>query len=72
MSRPEPRSRAEFVGLGTAWGGGVGALVGLIVGLDVHPATAWFAAFEIGFPAALVGALAGLGIGSVVLIRRNS
>ena len=37
-----------------------GAIAGLVVGLIAHPATAWFAIFELGCPAAVVGALSGL------------
>ena len=39
------------------------AVVGLIVGLHVYPPTAWFAVFELGVPAAIVGALLGLASG---------
>jgi ABC-type uncharacterized transport system permease subunit len=37
-----------------------GAVLGLVVGLDANPSTTWFAVFEIGFPAALLGGLIGL------------
>jgi hypothetical protein len=33
--------------------------VGLVVGLRVNPATAWFAVFEVGVPAGIVGAVLG-------------
>jgi uncharacterized membrane protein YedE/YeeE len=42
-----------------------GAIVGLIVGLDAYPPTAWFAVFEVGIPAAVVGGLLGLVGGAV-------
>jgi hypothetical protein len=50
----------RFVLAGMALAGGVGGLVGLIVGLRVYPPTAAFAVFEVGVPAAVVGALLGL------------
>jgi hypothetical protein len=37
-----------------------GAVLGLVVGLDANPSTAWFAVFEAGIPAALLGGLIGL------------
>lgn len=45
--------------IGAASAGTVGAIVGLVVGLNVYAATAWFAAIEVGFPAALAGGLLG-------------
>lgn len=45
--------------------GAAGAIAGLVRGIDVHPATAWFAVFEIGVPAAAVGALLGFLVGFV-------
>jgi prolipoprotein diacylglyceryltransferase len=33
--------------------------VGLVIGLNVHWQTAWFAIFEAGIPAAIVGGLLG-------------
>ncbi len=50
---------------GAAVAGLLGAVAGLIVGLSVHPATAWFAAFELGLPAAILGALVGCAAGAV-------
>jgi ABC-type uncharacterized transport system permease subunit len=43
----------------------VGAVVGLVVGLSVHPATAWFAVYEVGIPAAILGGLLGLASGAI-------
>ncbi len=45
--------------------GSIGAIVGLIVGLVVHPPTAPFALLEIGVPATFVGGVVGLGSGAV-------
>ena len=45
--------------------GVVGGTVGLIVGLSVHPGTAWAAVVEVGLPAALLGGVLGLLVGSV-------
>ena len=43
----------------------VGGVVGLVVGLVVHPATAWFAVFELGIPASILGGLLGLATGAM-------
>ena len=44
----------------------IGAAVGLVIGLFVHWQTAWFATFELGVPAALVGGVAGLALGLAI------
>jgi hypothetical protein len=36
--------------------GAAGVIVGLVVGLNVHAATAWAAMFELGIPSAVAGA----------------
>lgn len=54
-----PRAR-RFALSGAVAAGSVGALAGLIIGVGVHPATAWFAVVELGVPAALTGGLVGL------------
>ena len=43
-----------------------GALVGLAIGLWTYVPTAWAAMFEVGLPAAFLGAVLGLVIGSLV------
>ncbi|MGH2872417.1 MAG: hypothetical protein ACRDL5_08140 [Solirubrobacteraceae bacterium] len=43
----------------------LGAVGGLVRGLDVHAATAWFAAYELGIPGAAAGGLVGL-LGGVI------
>ena len=57
------------------WGalalGAAGCVVGLVIGLDVHAATAWAATFEVGLPSAVLGALAGLAAGSVRLLAHR-
>jgi hypothetical protein len=45
--------------LGAATGGVIGAIGGLIIGLDANPATAWFAVLELGIPAGIAGGLVG-------------
>lgn len=40
-----------------------GAIVGLVIGLHVYAATAWAAMFELGVPAAVVGAAGGFLVG---------
>ena len=49
--------------IGAACLGVLGALAGLILGLLVHPSTAWFALFEVGLPATIIGALVGAIVG---------
>ena len=51
--------------------GSLGAAVGLIIGLLANPATAWFAIFELGLPAAVIGGLLGLLIGLLTLLLRR-
>jgi hypothetical protein len=62
--------------IGAASGGVVGAIVGLIVGLLANPATAWFAIFELGIPAAiagwLVGSIAALTVTATRRIKHSS
>ena len=48
-----------------------GAIVGLVVGLNVHVATAWAAMYEIGIPAMVVGAVLGFLIGCVIAIANR-
>jgi len=46
--------------------GATGAVVGLVLGLRVNPATAWAAVVEVGLPAAVVGAVLGALVATVV------
>ena len=48
--------------------GTCGGAAGLVVGLRVHPATAWFAIIELGTPAGLLGGLLGLVVGTAVAL----
>jgi MFS superfamily sulfate permease-like transporter len=52
--------------VGAILAGSIGAVAGLIVGLNVYAATAWFAVFEVGIPAAVVGALLGFVAGGLL------
>ncbi len=56
--------------LGALWAGVAGCLAGLVIGLRVHPATAWAAMVEVGLPAAFLGAVLGLVVGAVTLVVR--
>jgi hypothetical protein len=51
--------------------GVVGALAGLIQGLRTYPPTAWFAVFELGVPAAIVGGVLGLTCGVFASVVRT-
>jgi hypothetical protein len=63
----------EIVGRAALVCGVLGLLAGFVRGLFVYAPTAWAAAFEVGLPAAAVGALLGLAIAGVRhLARRRS
>jgi hypothetical protein len=49
----------------------LGGIVGLVVGLLANPMTSWFAVFELGIPAGVLGALLGFVAGSVVYCIRR-
>ncbi len=57
--------------LGGLLAGVPGCVAGLVIGLYTYPPTAWFATFELGIPAALVGAIIAVSVGSVVLTQRR-
>lgn len=57
--------------LGATVAGVVGGVVGLIVGLTAYPPTAWFAVFELGVPAAFLGALVGLTAGAIASFTKR-
>jgi hypothetical protein len=48
-----------------------GALVGLAIGLWTYDPTAWAAIFEVGLPAAFLGAALGLVSGSLVYVHHH-
>ena len=56
---------ARWATRGAVVAGLLGGVVGLIIGLNVHPATAGFAVFELGIPASVVGAVIGGAAGIV-------
>jgi hypothetical protein len=51
--------------------GVIGGITGLVVGLFAYAPTAPFAAFELGFPAFLVGGLAGFLAGAIGAAARR-
>lgn len=61
--------------LWAVWGavslGGIGALVGVVIGVAVHPPTAVFAAIEVGLPSSMMGFVVGLGAGVVADASRR-
>ncbi len=67
-AQPSPGGCA-LVGMMLA--GGVGAIVGLVVGLHVYAATAWAAMFEVGIPAAVAGGTVGLLLGWVIAVANR-
>jgi len=68
---PVEPSATGYASVGAILGAGIGALCGLIVGLNAYAPTAWFAVFEVGAPAAIVGAFLGyLSGGIAVGLRR--
>lgn len=66
------RSSGWIVGRVALVFGVLGLLTGLVRGLFVYAPTAWAAAFEVGIPAAAIGALLGLVLSAVGrLVRRR-
>jgi hypothetical protein len=62
----------RFAVVGSTAAGILGGLVGLVLGLRAYAATAWFAVFEVGVPAAIAGAALGALTGLVaVTVQRN-
>ena len=62
-----PARLTKWTAIGAGSAGFVGGVVGLILGLRTYPPTAWFAIFEIGIPATIVGAIAGLVAGTIAI-----
>lgn len=57
---------------GVLIGCAVGGIAGLIVGLRTYVPTAWFAIFEVGIPAGLVGGLFGAIVGVALWACRKT
>jgi hypothetical protein len=57
---------------GAVGAGVLGCMAGLALGLVAYPPTAWFAVFELGIPAAILGGIVGLISGSIALVARRS
>ena len=55
----------RFAVLGSAAAFLLGGLVGLLLGLRAYPPTAWFAVFEVGIPAGILGAVFGAAAGVI-------
>lgn len=56
--------------MGAISAGTIGAMTGLVLGIESYPPTAWFAALEVGLPAALAGGAAGFVAGLVTRAAR--
>ncbi len=69
MVTPEPHRPsdrpARWAAIGVVSAGLIGGIAGLVVGIMAHPATAWFATFELGIPSAVAGGLVGLVAGTI-------
>jgi len=62
---------SRWAGIGVVSAFIVGAVVGLILGLETRTSTAWFAVFEVGIPAAFLGGFVGLvGGGFAYAVKR--
>jgi xanthosine utilization system XapX-like protein len=48
-----------------------GCVAGLVIGLFAYAPTAWFATFEVGIPAAMIGSILGLVVGSLIVAVRT-
>ena len=48
-----------------------GGIVGLVLGLNAYPPTAWFAVLEVGTPSAIVGGMLGLAAGRASMIGKR-
>lgn len=62
----------RFAIVGLAVAGIIGGVVGLVLGLRAHPATAWFAVLEVGVPAAIAGAVLGALAGLVTVAMQKT
>jgi hypothetical protein len=58
---------SRWAAIGAVSAGLAGGVAGLVVGLQVNPATAWFAIFELGIPSSILGGLLGLASGAIAV-----
>jgi hypothetical protein len=65
---PDPVTGAV---VGGAVLGILGGVVGLVLGVSAYPPTAWAAVFEVGAPAAVLGAATGAVVGLVRSLLRH-
>jgi hypothetical protein len=64
---------SRWAAIGAIASGLVGAVAGLWIGLVTYAPTAWFAVFELGVPAAIVGGIIGFACGAVACaVRRGT
>jgi len=62
----------RFTVVGAIAAGLLGGLLGLVLGLNGYPPTAWFAVLEVGVPAAILGGLLGALAGLVAAFVRRT
>ena len=62
---------ARWTAIGAGGLGGIGAVVGLVVGLQVNAPTAPFAVVELGLPATIVGGGIGFIVGAILAAGRH-
>jgi hypothetical protein len=62
----------RFAAVGAACAGVAGAIAGLVIGLNVYAPTAWFALFELGVPASVVGGATGLLAGALTIAGKSA
>jgi hypothetical protein len=62
---------ARWAITGAAAAGVIGAIAGLVIGLQAYAPTAAFAVVELGLPAAIAGGILGLAAGVIVIAGRR-
>ena len=61
----------RFAMVGGSLAGAIGAIVGIVIGLNAYAPTAPFAAVELGIPASVAGGIVGLIAGAIMTATRR-